>query len=150
MNKQTKYAIGAAVALVAIVFLTKSIVSTLVTVAIVGAVAAGSYWAYNKYKDFKGKEYLSSMVKKATSPVSANSPSKKSHREGRFEFVPRSRLDALPLPSTDREQIWPLFWKHRGGFFSAHCVCHADGSTTWTIEESRPVIPPQSAIAIPL
>lgn len=99
MNKQTKYAIGAAVALVAIVFLTKSIVSTLVTVAIVGAVAAGSYWAYNKYKDFKGKEYLSSMVKKATSPVSANSPSKKSEltqemqEERQFMFTNNKQKD---------------------------------------------------------
>ena len=66
------------------------------------------------------------------------------HREGRFEFVPRSQLDALPLPSTDREQIWPLFWKHRGGFFAAHCHCKADGSTMWTVEESRPVSQPPS------
>ena len=66
------------------------------------------------------------------------------HREGRFEFVPRSRLDALPLPSTDREQIWPLFWKHRGGFFAAHCHCKADGSTMWTVEESRHVSQPPS------
>jgi 8-oxo-dGTP diphosphatase len=60
------------------------------------------------------------------------------HREGRFEFIPRARLDALPLPSTDREQIWPLFWKHRGGFFAAHCHCQAGGSTTWTMEASCP------------
>jgi 8-oxo-dGTP diphosphatase len=57
-------------------------------------------------------------------------------REGRFAFVPRAELDALNLPSTDREQIWPLFWKHRGVFFAAHCHCHTDGRNDWTVEET--------------
>jgi 8-oxo-dGTP diphosphatase len=56
-------------------------------------------------------------------------------REGRFAFVSRAELDALNLPSTDREQIWPLFWQHRGGFFAAHCHCHPDGRNDWTVEE---------------
>ena len=57
------------------------------------------------------------------------------HREGLFKFFKREELDTLDLPQTDREQIWPLFWEHRGGFFAAHCHCHADGKNTWTIEE---------------
>ena len=60
------------------------------------------------------------------------------HREGRFEFFPRTKLDSLNLPQTDREQIWPLFWKHRGGFFAAHCHCHDDGRFEWAMEESAP------------
>ncbi|HYE31828.1 MAG TPA: NUDIX hydrolase [Methylomirabilota bacterium] len=59
------------------------------------------------------------------------------HREGSFGFFPREALAALPMPHTDREQIWPLFWKHRGGFFAAHCLARADGDV-WTLEESRP------------
>ena len=58
------------------------------------------------------------------------------HREGEFRFFRRDELDTLALPQTDREQIWPLFWQHRGGFFAAHCHCHADGRHEWTIEES--------------
>lgn len=58
------------------------------------------------------------------------------HREGRFEFFPKSKLDDLLLPQTDREQIWPMFWKHRGGFFAAHCHCHGDGRFDWVLEES--------------
>lgn len=58
--------------------------------------------------------------------------------EGRFEFFPRAALEALALPQTDRERIWPWFWQHRGGFFAAHCHCHADGRNTWTLEESLP------------
>jgi 8-oxo-dGTP diphosphatase len=58
------------------------------------------------------------------------------HREGRFGFFSRDQLASLRLPNTDREQIWPLFWKHRGGFFAAHCYCHPNGMNTWKIEES--------------
>ena len=59
------------------------------------------------------------------------------HREGRFQFFPVDELTGLNLPQTDREQIWPLFWRHRGGFFAAHCHCQAGGCDEWTIEESN-------------
>ena len=64
------------------------------------------------------------------------------HREGRFEFVPRIDLEKRLLPQTDREQIWPLFWKHRGGFFAAHCHCHPDGRYDWQMEQSSPAVTP--------
>lgn len=62
------------------------------------------------------------------------------HREGRFAFFQREELTTLRLPETDRETIWPMFWSHRGGFFSAHCHCYADGRNEWTVEES--ILPP--------
>jgi 8-oxo-dGTP diphosphatase len=58
------------------------------------------------------------------------------HREGRFQFFAREDLNRINLPRTDRETIWPLFWKHRGGFFAAHCHCHLNGTNDWTLEES--------------
>ena len=60
------------------------------------------------------------------------------HAEGHFQFFTRDALAALALPATDREQIWPLFWQHRGGFFAAHCHCHPDGRYDWIVAESRP------------
>lgn len=54
--------------------------------------------------------------------------------EGRFAFFSRDEIRGLPIPETDRAQIWPLIWKHRGRFFSAHCRCHTDGSHEWTLE----------------
>jgi 8-oxo-dGTP diphosphatase len=60
------------------------------------------------------------------------------HREGRFHFFARTALDSLALPETDREQIWPLFWKHRDGFFAAHCHCLADARNQWLVEQSSP------------
>jgi 8-oxo-dGTP diphosphatase len=59
------------------------------------------------------------------------------HREGIFRFWPREKLASLNIPRTDRDQVWPLFWRHRGGFFAAHCHCHPDGRDVWTLEESR-------------
>jgi 8-oxo-dGTP diphosphatase len=59
-------------------------------------------------------------------------------KEGRFQFFPPDQVLSLPLPATDREQIWPLFWKHRRGFFAAHCHCHAGGRFDWAVEEVMP------------
>jgi 8-oxo-dGTP diphosphatase len=60
------------------------------------------------------------------------------HREGRFAFFPASALSKLRVPQSDVEQIWPLFWQHRDGFFAAHCRIFPDGHNEWTIEDSRP------------
>src|SRR5947207_4709786 len=58
------------------------------------------------------------------------------HREGGYQFFPRSALDGLKIPDTDRERIWPWFWQYRGGFFAAHCRCGAGGQNEWILEES--------------
>ena len=59
------------------------------------------------------------------------------HAEGKFQFFPRAALGNVNLPQTDREQIWPWFWQHRGGFFAAHCHCLPDGRNEWRLEESK-------------
>jgi 8-oxo-dGTP diphosphatase len=59
------------------------------------------------------------------------------HAEGRFAFFTRAELATLQIPQTDRESIWPWFWQYRGGFFAAHCHCHAGGRNDWTLEETR-------------
>ena len=59
------------------------------------------------------------------------------HPEGRFQFFPREALATLNVPDTDRERIWPWFWRYRGGFFAANCHCRPDGGNEWTLEETR-------------
>ena len=59
------------------------------------------------------------------------------HCEGRFAFFAPEAIAALNVPPTDREMIWRLFWRHRGGFFAAHCHTHPGGHNTWTIEASN-------------
>jgi 8-oxo-dGTP diphosphatase len=58
------------------------------------------------------------------------------HPEGKFAFFAKEDLGSLRLPVTDIEQIWPLFWRHRGGFFAAHCRTDPGQPNHWTIEES--------------
>lgn len=60
------------------------------------------------------------------------------HDEGEFAFFTKAALSRLPVPPTDREFIWPLFWNNRGGFFAAHCHCHDKGHFTWTLAQGRP------------
>jgi len=60
------------------------------------------------------------------------------HREGQFQFHEKGLLETLAIPKTDRDQIWPLFWQHRGGFFSAHCQCRSNGDQEWFLESSLP------------
>lgn len=59
------------------------------------------------------------------------------NKEGFFQFFSRSAVDKMEdIPLTDRERIWPWFWKYRGGFFAAHCHCYPKGQNRWTLEES--------------
>jgi 8-oxo-dGTP diphosphatase len=58
------------------------------------------------------------------------------HREGDFGFFAVDKLATLRLPLTDQEQIWPLFWRYRGGFFAAHCHTNPDSQNDWTVEEA--------------
>ena len=62
------------------------------------------------------------------------------HKEGTFCFFRRDEVSSLHIPQTDRDIIWPMFWKHRGGFFSAHWRCHTDRPHEWTVEESVPPV----------
>ncbi len=57
------------------------------------------------------------------------------HEEGVFEFVPLAEVAKREIPESDRDILWPLFLKHRGGFFSVFIDTHPDGSCTWELEE---------------
>jgi 8-oxo-dGTP diphosphatase len=62
------------------------------------------------------------------------------HDEGRFNFFARVELSTIKMPETDLEQIWPLVWKHRNGFFAAHCRTVSGAANEWSLEESRPPV----------
>ncbi|MEM6334690.1 MAG: NUDIX domain-containing protein, partial [Planctomycetota bacterium] len=54
--------------------------------------------------------------------------------EGRLEWHEPGALAGLELPQSDREVIWPLFWKHRGGFFAVHVDCTGP-ELAWRVEQ---------------
>jgi 8-oxo-dGTP diphosphatase len=59
------------------------------------------------------------------------------HDEGRLEWHPLDRVFDLNIPESDRQIIWPIFLRHRGGgFFMVHIECE-DGRLNWTLDESR-------------
>jgi len=43
--------------------------------------------------------------------------------EGTFAFFPRTEIDTLPLPETDRKALWPIFDKYRNGFIALRADC---------------------------
>lgn len=43
--------------------------------------------------------------------------------EGRLEWHEPAALATLAIPETDRHVLWPLFWRYRRHFFSAHIDC---------------------------
>lgn len=64
-------------------------------------------------------------------------------REGRLAWHEPESVDALALPKTDRDVIWPLVRRAeargregRPGFFSVHIDC-AGPTLRWTVEEER-------------
>ena len=69
-----------------------------------------------------------------TRPVSV---ANMSFDEGELAWFTRDEIAGLNLPESDREVIWPAFWRHRGGFFAAHLDC-GDGPMTWRMEQSHP------------
>jgi len=58
------------------------------------------------------------------------------HAEGEFEFVPLGKVAKLKIPHTDKQILWPLFQKHRGGFFSVKIDCAAGRKLKWKLEEA--------------
>lgn len=57
--------------------------------------------------------------------------------EGRLEWHDPGKIGELDIPATDREVIWPMFWKYRGRFFMAHIDCQG-GKVDWRLEQPAP------------
>jgi len=54
--------------------------------------------------------------------------------EGRLEWHAPDAIQDLSIPQTDREVIWPCFWRYRKKFFMAHIDCQSD-ILRWRIEQ---------------
>ncbi|MDG2424039.1 MAG: NUDIX domain-containing protein [Phycisphaerales bacterium] len=56
--------------------------------------------------------------------------------EGRLEWIDTDDVMDLPIPETDRQVIWPMAQKHKGGFFGVHIDCRTDPFTWSVVQES--------------
>ena len=54
--------------------------------------------------------------------------------EGSLWWHDRQQLDQLSIPQTDRQVLWPLFWRFRKRFFCVHIDC-TDGAIKWSIQQ---------------
>lgn len=54
--------------------------------------------------------------------------------EGRLEWHRPEEISKLPIPETDQRVIWPLFWKYRGRFFTAHIDCLGE-ELNWALQQ---------------
>ncbi len=87
---------------------------------------------------FNGETHWLMFLYEVTRPVTVEPIH---NGEGQLEWHEPNAIDQLPIPDTDRRVIWPLFWKHRHGFFAAHIDCSDPAEMTWAIEQSAPAQP---------
>lgn len=85
---------------------------------------------------YLGKTHWLMFLYEVTRPVSI-APDAMRFDEGRLEWHEPGAIGELPIPATDRGVIWPLFWKHRGAFFTAHIDCTAR-PMRWRVEQPEP------------
>ncbi|MEM9419693.1 MAG: NUDIX domain-containing protein [Planctomycetota bacterium] len=81
---------------------------------------------------FENQTHWLMFLYEVTKPVTVE---RKTFDEGTLEWFSADEIDALPLPETDRQVIWPQFWAHRGRFFAAHIDCQGP-EIAWRVEQS--------------
>ncbi len=54
--------------------------------------------------------------------------------EGVLSWHAPDQIERLAIPQTDRQVIWPLFWKYRKKFFAAHIDC-SEGIIKWWLQQ---------------
>ena len=58
--------------------------------------------------------------------------------EGKFGFFSRAKIDAIPLPETDRTALWPIYDRYRDRFVALKADCAPGQSVRVDIEEITP------------
>tara|TARA_R110002050_G_scaffold62018_1_gene136734 strand:- start:438 stop:935 length:498 start_codon:yes stop_codon:yes gene_type:complete len=58
--------------------------------------------------------------------------------EGTFGFFPRSEIDGLDLPETDRTALWPIYDRHRDGFVALRADCDPNLPLRIEVEQEMP------------
>lgn len=56
--------------------------------------------------------------------------------EGQFAFFSREQIDALAIPPTDHQLVWPYYDSHRDRFVALRADCHPDRDLEIVVEQS--------------
>jgi 8-oxo-dGTP diphosphatase len=55
--------------------------------------------------------------------------------EGTFGLFSKNDLGSLSIPETDRQALWPIYFKYRNHFVVMRADCHPEGKLNIVIEE---------------
>jgi 8-oxo-dGTP diphosphatase len=58
--------------------------------------------------------------------------------EGRFGFFARTEIDSLPLPTSDRTALWPVFDRYKDKFVAIRADCEPSRPLELVIEQVTP------------
>ena len=72
---------------------------------------------------YKGEEHWLIFLFEVTRPIRPDEIPHSEFDEGRLEWHAVDEVEKLPIPATDRDVMWPLVRKNRGGFFMVHIDC---------------------------
>jgi len=79
---------------------------------------------------YEGKTHWLMYLYEVTRPVNVQEGPMD---EGLLEWHHPDSICQLNIPRSDREVLWPLFWRYRGRFFTAHIDCTK--GFRWRVEQ---------------
>lgn len=84
-------------------------------------------------KAYEGQAHWLMFLFRCKVPVTALPPA---ISEGKFAFFTRAAIDALPIPETDRNALWPIYDRYRDGFVALKADCAPGQPIKIEIEET--------------
>ena len=83
-------------------------------------------------KAYEGQSHWLLFLFRCTKAIASLPPAMD---EGYFGFFTRDAIDELPLPDTDRTELWPIYDRHREGFVAMRADCDPQAALQITIEQ---------------
>lgn len=109
------------------------------------AVATGDLhlFAVIAERAYEGQSHWLMFLFRCKRPIAALPPD---ISEGRFGFFPRTAVDALSLPETDRSALWPVYDRYRDGFVALRADCTPGRPVRVVVEQGDPPGPGQNPL----
>lgn len=83
-------------------------------------------------KSYEGQAHWLMFLFRCKIPLTALPPE---IAEGKFAFYSRAAIDALPIPETDRNALWPIYDRYRDRFVALKADCAPGKPVLVEIEE---------------
>ena len=83
-------------------------------------------------KAYEGDSHWLLFLFRCRKPMPAPPPAM---AEGKFPFFTRSAIDAIDLPATDRNALWPIYDQYRDTFVALRADCHPDSALEIVVEQ---------------